>query len=199
MAKRKVKIASNGFECGYEEVKLSSGITIKILPFPARLFEKFQERALEKFPDPVPDKKEIEAFGGPETVDNIDDPEYIMAMSEADGKRSRFISEKVLEFLLEFCVELELAEYEEIIKRLEKYTGAYPDDPIERKIQFLSDYAIKKKSEYELLISSSLTQTFIDDPEVAKRLSSFQNQLAQTTADESDASGADAKERVGVG
>lgn len=178
----------------YEEKELSSGITVIIRPFPPGLFESINTQAFRLFPDPQPPKKTIAALGGEEVIDDTNDPGYLQAVAAMQTKRSNLLGEAVLDL----CVELDLEPYRDTIRRLEKYSGDFPDDPNERRLKFLTDYALRTKGDYEAVMVSATTQTMIDDPEVSERIELFRGQVAQSANNGAVTPGPDAAKRLAV-
>lgn len=185
MAKQRVR-ELNGNGTGSEEITFSSGVTVTMLPFPAGLWQEINIKAFRDYPYPPPPKKVIKALGGEEEVDNLEDPAYKAAVLEVDQKRNSLL----LEAILDVCPQVDLAEWEPKIKRLEKYSDPFPEDPEDRRIEFLTRYVIRTKGDYEKLMVSAIAQVLIDDPEVAERVAYFQRQMERAAAPGADAPGA---------
>jgi len=184
---------------GYEIHKLgSSGVTVKILPFPARLYEDIQAEALKEFPEVEVPLKTIKVLDGTEEVENPTDPGYVEQKRARDRERKTWTSEKLLTYLLDFCIQVDLKKWEKVMRRLEKALVPFSKDSDERRVEFLTRYAIVTKSEYEMLLIKSLAQTYIDNPEVAARLETFQREVERAADIDADASGADGDERLDV-
>jgi hypothetical protein len=187
MAKKIAREAKIG-----KELTLDSGVTVTVLPFPAGLFEKVQARALADFPDPDPPMKEIPVVDGTEEVEDTDDPEYQEQKELAERKRL----ERLGEACLDFCVVLDLEPWEPTIRRLERYTQPFPEDLDERRMEFLTGYALSTASDWQNTLVTAVEQTVIGSPEVAERLKSFRRSVEGPAAADADASGADAVERL---
>jgi hypothetical protein len=186
MAKRARELLKNGNGAGHDMVAFSSGIVVEMLPFPAALWQEINIRAFRDFPDPVPPKKQVKVVDGFEEVDNLDDPTYKAAVNETGQKRN----ELLLEAILDICPQIDLTPWESKIKRLEKYSDPFPEDPDDRRIEFLTRYVIRTKGDYEKLFVSAITQVLIDDPEVAERVSYFRGEMERATTPKTDAPGA---------
>lgn len=169
-----------------EEVCLSSGVVVRVVPFPAGLWERINEKALKQFPEPIPPKKTIKVVDGTEEVDDLSNPEYLTAKSESESARSNLLGEAVIDL----CIKLSLTEWEEQIKRMEKYTEPYPPDPEDRRVRFLTDYALRSKGDYEKIMVSAITQMAIGDKDIGERLSNFRSEMARATDNGSTPSGA---------
>lgn len=162
------------------ELALSSGVTVEVLPFPARLFVRLQQEMERKFPDAVPPKKTIEVVDGTEEVDDLENEEYKAEQEAIEEQRKDWLTEKVLDVLLKFCVVLDLDEHEEIIKSLEETLWEFPKDLVSRRAEFVGQYAARTRKDFDDLIFMSLEQVTISDEEVADRIKSFQSNLAGT-------------------
>lgn len=188
------KSASNDFQ----EKTLSSGVTVRVLPFPAGLWDKINSQIQTEYPDPVPPKKTINVLGGTEEVDDLDDPEHKRKALEAKTARDNASGKVIGEATLDLCVQVDLAPYESAIKRLEKYTDKFPSDPDERRIRFLTEYAMRSRGDYEAVTFSAVTQMAIGDKEVAERVSSFQDNVARSEPSGNGTSGTDEVKRLEV-
>lgn len=182
MAKRVRELNGNG----KNGLTFSSGITVEMLPFPAGLWEEINIRAFEDFPEPIPPKKTVEVLGGTEDIDNLDDPQYKADVKKVGEERTGLL----LGAVLDICPQLNLDEWEPRIKRLEKYTRPFSDDPDERRIEFLTRYVLRTKADYENLMLAAVSQILVDDPEVSARIQYFQSQVEGAAASYADAPGA---------
>jgi hypothetical protein len=189
MAKRVRELNGNN-----NELTFSSGVTVDMLPFPAGMWEEINIKAFEQFPDPVPPKKTIKALGGTEEVDDLEDPEYKASVEKVGKDRTGLL----LEAVLDICPQLDLVKWEPRIKRLEKYTRAFSEDPDDRRIEFLTRYVLRTKSDYENLMLAAVSQILVDDPEVSARIQYFQSQVEGAATPYLDAPGASEGERVEV-
>jgi len=171
------------------DVTLSSGVQIKILPFPSQLYPKLNARALSEHPDPDPPTKTVEVVDGTEEVPDTENEDYQQALREAQSARQAIL----LEAILDFCVEVDMDKWEDEVARLERYIGQLPEDPVERKIEFLNQFALRTKGDYELVATTATAAMMTGNPEVAERLKSFRGQMAQPAGDDADAPGPDAE------
>jgi hypothetical protein len=156
-----------------------------MLPFPAGLWEEINIRAFQDFPDVVPPKKTIEVLGGTEEVDDLENAQYKADVKRVGEQRTGLL----LEAILDICPQLDLTEWEPRIKRLEKYSRPFSDDPDERRIEFLTRYVLRTKSDYENLMVGAVSQILVDDPEVSARIQYFQSQVEGAAASITDAPG----------
>lgn len=184
----------------FEDIKMSSGVMIRVLPFPLGIYEKIQANVISNYSDPIPPKKTIQVVDGEEEVDDLTDPVYLAEKERVDREKKQYTAEHIMEHLLDFCLEIlpGLDHYESTIARLEKLHGQFPVDPYDRRREFIKTFAVAKKSEYERLAFASLSLSLIDDPEVAERLRVFRGDLARSADIEPDASGPDEDERLEV-
>lgn len=165
-----------------ESKTLSSGVTVTVIPFPPGLLQRINS----DHPDPMPPKKTIKVLDGTEEVDNLKDEGYILAKEEVTRERNSLLGEAVIEL----CVEVDLGKYASQIKKLEKYTSPYPDDLDERRMRFLQEYALRTRGDYEVVITSAITQIAISDEEVQERIATFQSDLSRPATNGAKASGA---------
>lgn len=182
----------------FQEKTLSSGITVRVLPFPAGLWDKINSQIQVDYPDPVPPKKTIQVLGGTEEVDDLENPEYKQKALEVKTARDNASGKVIGEATLDLCVQVDLAPYENAIKRLEKYTDKFPTDPDERRIRFLTEYAMRSRGDYEAVTFLAVTQMAIGDKEVAERVNSFQDNVARTATNDNGASSTDEVIRLEV-
>lgn len=175
-----------------EEIILKSGVTIRVSAFPNKLWRIMKEKSLEKFPDPEIPKKTIKTLGEDEEVDDLNNEDYILAKQEAEDLQSNFLGTAILEL----CVHIDLVDYEFEIKKLEKYTEKLPDDPIDRKVQFLTDFAFVNAADYEKVTWSALTQMMITEEEVNTKVKSFRSKMAQSSVNGSEASSTDDEQQL---
>lgn len=182
----------------FKEKTFSSGVTARILPFPAGLFEKINAKVLENHPEPVPPKKTISVLGGTEDIDDLENPEYKQKALEAKTARDNESAKLIGEATLDFCLVIDLAAYEDTIKRLEKYGDKFPTNPDERRIRFLTEYVMRSKGDYESASWWAIELMSVSDNEVAERIKSFQNNVARTTVNGNGASGTDEVKRLEV-
>lgn len=173
------------------EIELDSGVVVRIRPFPAGLYQALTVKASRLHPLPEPPKKKIEVVDGTEEVDDFDDPAYVAAKADAERERGTLLAEAVLDF----CVEVDLDKYAGELTRLEKYSDI-PTNPDERRVAFLTLYAMRTKRDYSRVMAEATMQVLVDDDEVARRLDSFRGQVERATGNGSSPSGAD--EGVGL-
>lgn len=165
-----------------ESKTLSSGVTVTVIPFPMGLLQRINSDN----PDPIPPKKTIKVLDGTEEVDNLKDEGYLAELDEVTKKRNSLLGEAVLEL----SVEVDLDKYAKEIKTLEKFTSPYPDDPDERRMRFLMEYAFRTKGDYEWAMGSAITQISISDEEVQERIATFQSELSRPATNGAKAPGA---------
>lgn len=166
-----------------ESKTLSSGVTVTVIPFPPGLLQRINS----DHPDPVPPKKVIKVLDGTEEVDNLKDEGYILEKEKVTQERNSLLGEAVIEL----CVEVDLGKYAKQIIKLEKFTSPYPDDDDERRLRFLQEYALRTRGDYEVVITSAITQIAISDEEVQERIASFQSELSRPATNGAKAPGAD--------
>ena len=171
-----------------EEITLSSGVVVTVLPIPPGLIQQIQR----DYPDLVPPKKTITVLGGTEEVDNLSDPQYKQGQATIERERNSKLGEAVVEF----CLECDLSKYEPTIKRLEKIVSAYPTDPDERRVRFLLEYALKTVGDYSITQAIAIEQISFTDEEVRERIASFQTNLARAAANGTETPGADEGQRL---
>lgn len=177
------------------EIRLmSSGVTIKVTPFPSGMWSKINARCQRDFPDPPIPKKTINVLGGTEEVDDLENSSYKEAKQVTDNKRNNFLGESVLDI----CVEVDMDQWESKIKRIEQRTEPYPEDPDDRRVRFLSEYAIRSAGDWQFVFASALEQTQVTDQEVSERINNFQRKVARSTDNGVEAPGVDEVKRVDV-
>ena len=154
-----------------ESKTLSSGVTVIVIPFPPGLLQRINS----DHPDPVPPKKTIKVLDGTEEVDNFKDADYLAAKDEVTSQRNSLLGEAVIEL----CVEVDLKSYAKEITKLERFTSPYPDDTDERRMRFLQEFALRTRGDYEVVITSAITQIAISDEEVQERIATFQSDLSR--------------------
>lgn len=160
-----------------ESYVCSSGVKIWVRPIPAILLRRLEAKINKDFPDPVPPKKTIKVLDGTEEVEDLSNPEYVEAKSMANAKRIELQGEAILDF----CVDLNggIQAYESMIARIEKHASEkYPTDLEERRIQFLSEYAIRTAGDWGFIWVTAIEQTQVTDPEVSKRMDSFRDKVS---------------------
>lgn len=173
----------------------SSGVTIRVRPIPAILLRRLEAKINRDFPDPLPPKKTIEVLGGTEEVDDLNNSDYIREKNEIALKRIELQGEAILDF----CVDLEggIEAYNAVIARIEKRAGeAYPTDPDERRLLFLSEYAIRSGVDWQFVFASAVEQTQATDPEVTERMDSFRGKMARPKTNGHAPPGLDEVERL---
>lgn len=176
-----------------EELTLDSGVVVHIAPFPAGLYQAIANKATRLHPMPSPPMKEVQTVTGPESVEDLDNPEYLAAKQAAETARNTLLGEAVLDM----CVQVDMAEHEDELRRLAKYADL-SDDSDERRLAFLQMYALRTVRDYQRVMASATAQTLVSDPEVAERLASFQRPLERPEGGNSQAPGADEGIRMEV-
>lgn len=171
---------------------MTSGVEVLVRPFPSGLWEKINQRALKDFPEPIIPKKTIEVLGGTEEVDDLNNPEYLVQKQKVTNQRNNFLGEAILDL----CVEVDLEKWEKEIKRIERYSDPYPTDLDERRLRFLSDYAIRSAGDWQFVFASAIEQAQATEPEVAERIDSFQHKVAQSGSNGAAPSGIDEVKRL---
>ncbi len=179
--------------------KLSSGVTITVLPFPARLHDSIQAKAQEKFPEPKPPKKIIKVVDGSEEVDDINDPTYLEEKKKIRVQQEQWVGQRIGENVLDLCILVDVAPYEHVIKKLEKSLDeSAPTDSDELRDYFLTNYALRGRADYERVTSVALTLMAVGDKEITSRMDSFRREMARATGNNPQAPGPDETIRVDV-
>jgi hypothetical protein len=180
---------------GPEEITLSSGVTVVVSPFPTGMHNNLQAKLLDEHPDPKPPKKTIEVVDGTEEVDDLNDPNYLQELAKARRKRNDIFAEAVIEFSVRVK---DMDEWADTVQRLESYLGKRPKNLSECQLWFLSNYGFRTKADYQRVVTSALSQALIEDKEVARRLETFQGDVARSTDNGAGPPGTDDDERVEV-
>lgn len=163
-----------------QEERLSSGVMVTILPFPARLHDSIQAKALEKFPEPKSPKKIVKVLNGTEEVDDKN-PQYLEEKEQSRIARENWAASKIGEKVIDFCLQVDISAYEHIIKKLElTYEEPAPLDLDDRRVYFLTNYALRGRADYERIISVSLTLMAVGDKEITQRMESFRSEMARS-------------------
>lgn len=178
----------------FELVTLSSGIEVQVYPFPANMYNQVMAKGLDDFPDPDPPKKIVKTFDGEEETDDLDNLEYLAAKRAAQNNRTSLLAKAVFDL----CVQLEMEVWEPTIKRLEKYSTGFPEDPDDRRVAFLERYAVRTKDDYQLLMIAATEPVMVSDKEVEQRLKMFQSNVARATATQAETSGPDEGQRLAL-
>jgi hypothetical protein len=179
------KVAVDGAFEEWKSFKTSAGVELRYGPFPGALYWDIMSRALREFPDPVPPKKIIEVLDGTEEIDNLDDPEYMNALAAARMGRHGILGEAALEM----CVEI-MTDWEPIVERLTDrwVVEPPPADVRERKLWFLSKYALRTSKDWSI-IRKIRTFSQIEDEEVQQRIEFFRGDVEGSESPGPDASG----------
>jgi len=149
----------------------SSGVEVVILPFPSLRMEKFQRQVNEKFPLPKMPKKTIKVLNGTELVDNPTNKKYQVQFKAVNANQEQWLSEKILNGCLRDCIELDLSLYENEIAAIEEDNDEpYPENPVQRKKEFLIDYVIRATADFKNLITIATSLMNISEAEVEKEL-----------------------------
>lgn len=173
---------------------MSSGVEIIVRPFPGGLWEKINARARRDFPDPVPPKKTIEVLGGTEEVDDYSDADYLEKKRLSELGRNNFLGEAILDL----CVDLDMSKWQSRIKRIEMRSELYPEDEDDRRVRFLSEYAIRSAGDWQFVFASAVEQTQTTDPEVLERIDSFQRQVERNQTNGASSSSVEEVERLDI-
>lgn len=173
---------------GWRKWTFSSGYTVRYGPFPYSIYWDVMARALQEHPDPDPPMRVIDTVTGPEEIEDLENPEYLAAKQTAEIERGRVLSQAALEL----CVELE-DDPEPIIARLSaKYLKTLPpDDPMERKVWFLTKFAIRTKKDWGI-VRQIQRYSQIEDEEVRDRVEFFRGDVEGAEDPGADAPGASA-------
>lgn len=183
----------------WQEETLSSGVTVKILPFPARLFDNIQRRGLEKFPEPVPPKKVITVLGGTEEIDDLANQDYLNEKARAKAEREQWTGGRIGETVLDACLQIDMAPWEAKVKSIEKIIDEpAPTDPEERRAFFLENYALRGKADYERVTTTAMSLMMVGDSEITERMESFRSEVARAGANDAQASSPDEVKRLDV-
>lgn len=182
-----------------KEERLSSGVIVTVLPFPARLHDSIQSKANEKFVEPKPPKKTIKTVTGPEEVDDINNPTYLEEKEQIRIQRDQWVAQKIGENVIDLCLVVDLDTYRSVIKKLEKtLEETAPIDPEELKEYFLTNYALRGRADYERITSVSLTLMAVGDKEISARMDSFRREMEGATSNNPQTSSPDAVVGVDV-
>lgn len=169
-----------------QDVTLSSGVTVHIVPFPTDLMQDINAYALEQFPDPVAPKKAIQTVDGEELVDDINNAEYKSDKDRAEAGRKQII----FNAFLEECVQFDLAPYEPDIQRIsKKYKVQFPEELSERKIKFLLKYAVRTTDDFEVIGSTVMRLSGISEERIAQRRETFRPEMARPETNEVETPG----------
>jgi len=190
----KAREALEKVESGESHV-CSSGVRIWVRPIPALLLRRLEAKIAIDYPEPIVPKKTVEVLGGTEEVEDLNNAEYQEAKSAINIKRIELQGEAILDF----CVDLDggIEAYASTIARIEKQLGeTYPTDLEERRILFLTEYAIRNGSDWGFVFASAIEQTQVTDPEVSKRMDSFRDKVAQPKTNGTTPSSPNEIERV---
>jgi len=151
-----------------------------VAPFPVGLYNRLQIKSLEDFPDPEPPKKIIEVVDGTEETDDLDDPAYLAAVQEATRNRlARFA-----EAIVQVCVDIDLDEWKDDIKGIEKFAGEAPKNRGDLVAWFLENYGCRVSEDYAAITESAMRQTLISSKEVQQRVRFFRDDVEGNSPDE---------------
>lgn len=177
--------------------RLSSGVEVTVLPFPARLHDSIQSKAQEKFPDPKPPKKIIKVVDGSEEVDDINNPAYLEEKETVRVQRENWVGQRIGENVISTCLLVDIDPYRKVIEKL--YTSleeSIPSDSDDKKEFFLTNYALRGRADYERITSVSLALMAVGDKEITARMDSFRRDMARATANNPQAPGLDETVRL---
>jgi hypothetical protein len=178
----------------------ASGITVRVLPFPMIIYDRIQADMIEMFPDPIAPKKQIDTLGGKEEVDDTEDEGYKRELAEVNVSRNDYVARRYIQTLLSLCLEIDIDAYKGELEKFLRYLGKsgldVPDNEYDLREEFLSQFVLRKRSDYRRVLSLALRQATITGEEVAARINSFQGDVEQPATDDAQASGADGAEQV---
>ena len=179
----------------WKTMPLSSRVAVRYGPFPDGLYWDIVSRALEEHPDPEPPTKEIQTVTGPETVEDLDNPEYQRELKAARNLRYASLGEAALEM----CVEPE-GDWEPIVLRIAKKWAKDPppEDPLDRKVWFLTKYALRTRKDWGGLVGAITNFSQIEDEEVRQRVEFFRGDVAGAESDVPDAPGPADQQRLAL-
>lgn len=191
MAKRKTRAVEENFE----EITLSSGIRVRVTAFPVYLHRKIERKIEDEFEIPDPPLKTVKTVDGEETVEDPNNPDYLAEVEQIKRQRNNRKAELLGEAVCDLSVEVvtDEDEVEQIIRRVEKYTQPFPQDPNDRRVEFLTSFAIKTTDDYQALITTSInlmvrTQVTTKE-EVDKEIESFPGDLEGIETPETNSPG----------
>ncbi len=177
----------------------SSGIRAIVLPFPSLRFDKFAKQGKKKFPLPKPPKKKIKVVDGTETIDDLKDEKYLEKKEIAEEQQNRWLSEKILKVCLRDCIEIDLDLYADIIEALEEDNEEpYPENPLLKKVEFLTEYVIRSATDFTSLTRIATQLMRVDETEVSETLETFPGDLERSSDSELETSGLNKNERLEV-
>lgn len=183
----------------FKDEQLSSGVIVRVLPFPARLHDSIQSKALEKFPEPVPPKKIVKVAGGTEETDDLNDAVYLEGKDKANYQRQQWAGQRIGENVIDHCILVDVEPYQHVISKLEKSLDeSAPTNPDDLKEYFLVNYALRGRADYERITTVSLALMAIGDSEVTARMDSFRREMARATNNDIKAPSLDASIGVDV-
>lgn len=158
MAKRKPVTKVKAPAIGDGTVTFSSGVTVKLVSLAPGLHRRIVQRTLQDFPDPAPPEEDG------------DQADYVRALKEARRQRANRVGEAILDF----CVILDLTPWEPTITRLERYAGQFPEDPDERRLEFLTSYALQTAGDYDMAMMGIARLAMHRDPDLAAEIEKLQ-------------------------
>jgi hypothetical protein len=143
-----------------DTITYSSGVTVKLVPLAPGLHKMIVQKTLTDFPDPEP------------PGDGEDRAPYIQALKDARRQRASQVGEAILEL----CVSVDLEAWEPTIATLERVTGPFPEDPFDRKLTFLTGYALRTAGDYDLTMVGIARLAMRRDPELAAEIENLQGE-----------------------
>ena len=159
----------------WKELEFSSGVKVLYGPFPHGLYWDIMSQALDEYPDPDVPKKEIAVLMGTEEVDDLENPEYQAALTQARLARFSILTKAALDM----CVEVEgwPEQWEPAAKKAAQYSAdPPPEDPDEFKVWFLERWALRTREDWKVV---GKIQRFsqIEDDEVRQRAEFFRRNM----------------------
>lgn len=192
---------SNGKEPKKDYQEFTAGnIVIRVLPFPMNIYDQIQIDMIEKFPDPVAPKKEVDTLGGKEEIEDTENKEYQQELIEVNASRGDYIARRYIQTLLSLCLEIDADKYQSEIDKFKHYLSKsgqdVPDNEYDLTEEFLSQFVLRKRSHYRQVLQLALNQATITDEEVAARINSFQGDVEQSTSDDAETPSVDEAEQM---
>lgn len=162
----------------YSDLKFKEN-TLRIYPFPPGMHDLIMSQAIDENPLPEPPEKEIKSFAGsetkPETVLDFDNPEYVKAKKEAEDKREKYMSERILLYTLKNCCEVvDTKKMQSDIEMLADIIF-FSDNEKVRMHEYIKAHVLKSKNDYESVIQTAIALSIVDEAEVAEAIKSFQS------------------------
>lgn len=166
-----------------KEHTFTSGVTCKVLAFPALRFEKIQKKAMELFPLPKVPKKRIKAAGGDEVIEDVNSPDYVAKKKAVDKQREEWIGQRILNIAARDCLEIDVNDFEDEIKHLEAdLDQEYPTNPLDRKVEFVKDYILRSPLDFINIVKITQKLMAISQEEISTQVDDiFRGEMARAT------------------